>query len=124
MDIDTLLVISGLLTAFIGFTLPVLTLVIFLKEPPQTTDIIDRVLLGATLGLLGLLLIVSGGAVLNGVANGLDIEYYRNLIILDVVLRCAIFIAAWAKIIRTLMHLPNKLHGGGRGGDKHGKGEK
>lgn len=103
MDAQDLLALSGLLTAFIGFTLPVLTLVIFLKEPPERADVLDKTLLFIIMGLLGVLLVVSGGAVLNGVATDIDFEYYQDLIVFDLFLRAIIFIAAWTKIIRTLL---------------------
>ena len=63
------LTVTGILLLFATVTLVLLVLVIMQKEPPETTDLLDRVLLIASFSALGVAMFFGGLSFLGGVLS-------------------------------------------------------
>jgi hypothetical protein len=96
--------VTGLLLIGATLTLVLLILVIMQKEPPETTDMVDRVLLIGAFSALGVAMLWGGLSLLGGVlADALpetlvwSVWFSNSLYIIFITL-------GWVKIIRNYLH--------------------
>ena len=96
--------ITGLLLVGATLTLILLIIVIMQKEPPETTDLLDRVLLVGAFGALAIALFWGGLSFLGGaLASSLPETMYWSVWMTNG-LYMVFIVLGWIKIIRNFIN--------------------
>ena len=99
------LTFSGLLSILVAITMLVLVWVIFIKEPPETADYIDRILLLLCITCLAASLAFSGVLVMAGALSGFATAEFTVELLINNSLKMGVVIFGWIKIIRSYWQL-------------------
>lgn len=94
----------GLLSVLLAITLVLLIVIILVKEPLETTDTLDRVLLVLFAVCFAVSLAYSGVLVMAGAANGIALGELTTSVIITNSLKIIAILAGWIKIIRNAIH--------------------
>jgi hypothetical protein len=96
--------VTGLLLIGATVTLALLVLVIMQKEPPETADTLDRVLLVGAFGALGVALFWGGVSFLGGVLAGSIPPEMAASVWFSNTLYTIFIVLGWIKIIRNFVY--------------------
>lgn len=102
---------TGLLSIVLGITLVLLVLVVLRKQPPGTTDTLDRVMLMLFAACFAASLLYTGVLVMAGALAGFQTATLTIPIIINNGLKIAAIVFGWIKIVRNIFILKGGYYG-------------